>query len=200
MTIRKVCLLALSAVALTACDKGVAEPAPNPAPAPAPASAPVLTAPVVTAPVVSSVVQAPITLDGEGIRISASAPALIAFGTASAEVVAKVKVALGPDPVTHSNPDCPNGATIDFSWGKSLTVVTRDGKFVGWNSDAAGAKTRSGVEVGSSRQIAEAGEGFETYDSSFDLPAIEVDGVSGFLTADGKKVENLFGGDTCMAS
>ena len=189
MIIRNLCLLGLAAFAVSACDEAV-EPASAPTPA---AATQVAAAP---APATAGTV----TLDGEGLRLSTNAPALVAFGAPTADVVALVKAALGSDPVTQANPDCPNGATVDLAWGQSLTVVTRDGKFVSWNTNAAGPKTRSGVEVGSSRQVAEAGAGFETYDSTFDLPAIEVDGVSGFLTADGTRVENLFGGDTCMAS
>ena len=188
MIIRNLCLLGFAVLAVSACDEAV-----EPASAPTPAAAPQVATP---APAATGTV----TLDGEGLRFSTNAPALIAFGAPTAEVAAALKAALGADPVTQPNPDCPNGATLDLSWGQNLTVVTRDGQFVGWKSNAAGPKTRSGVEVGSTRQIVQAGEGFETSDSTFDLPAIEVDGVSGFLTADGSKVENLFGGDTCMAS
>ena len=190
MIIRNLCLLGLAALAVSACDEAV-EPASAPTPAAATQVAAAAPAPATAAAV---------TLDGEGLRLSTNAPVLIAFGAPTAEVVALVKAALGTDPVTNPNPDCPTGATVDLSWGQNLTVVTRDGQFVGWNANAAGPKTRSGVEVGSARQVAEAGAGFQTSDSNFDLPAIEVDGVSGFLTADGTKVENLFGGDTCMAS
>lgn len=190
MIIRNLCLLGFAALAVAACDDA-AEPDSAPAQTPAAQVAPVTPAPATAGTV---------TLDGEGLRLSTNAPALVPFGAPTADVVALVKAALGTDPVTQANPDCPNGATVDLAWGENLSVITRDGQFVGWTAKAAGPKTRSGVEVGSSRQVAEAGAAFQTSDSTFDLPAIEVDGVSGFLTADGAKVENLFGGDTCLAS
>ncbi|CAN5281552.1 hypothetical protein BH10PSE1_BH10PSE1_34660 [soil metagenome] len=179
MIIRNLCIVGLSAVALAACGEKAVEPAPAPVAAPAASGT--------------------IILDSEGLRISTAAPALIAFGTPKAEVAAAISSALGSQPETRPNGDCPNGATEDLVWGETLIAVTRDGLFIGWDNEGDGPRTASGVHVGSTLAEARGGKDFSTPETPFDSVEISVDGVGGFLNAEGTAVGSMFAGDICMA-
>lgn len=173
MIIRTFGLAALAAFTLAACGDGAATPADAPA-AEAPAAA------------------AALTLDGEGLRTPAG---LIAFGAPAADAVAAATSALGSEPVTTANADCPTGATEDYVWGNKLAVITRDGAFIGWHSSESGPMTSSGLHTGSAKTDAT-----EVVPSNFEQTQILVDGVSGFLNADNETIGVLYSGDTCIAS
>jgi len=161
-------------LALAACGGDSSESAP-PADTPAPAAS----------------VEA-VTLDGEGLRTPAG---LIAFGAPAGDGVAAVTAALGGAPATRANSDCPTGETEDYNWGDTLALITRDGAFIGWRSSQAGPTTSTGVHAGSNRTDA-----FEILPSGFEQIQIAVDGVYGFLNADGQTVDVLYAGETCIAS
>ena len=186
MVIRHLCIVGLSALALTACQEPAAEPASAPATPPAPAP--------------TSADAASIVLDGEGLK-AGSTPTLIAFGTPRATVEAAVTAALGSDPVVSENPDCPTGSATVLDWGDAMQVVLQNGAFVGWRADDATARTASGLHVGSTRAEAQAGSDFSLPETTLDAVEIAVDGVGGFLTSAGPDgtVEQLFAGDICMA-
>ncbi len=170
MILRNLCIIGLSAIALSACGGDSSETA-------APADAAATTA--------------ALTLDGEGLRAPSG---LIAFGAPAAEAIAAATAALGSEPTTTPNPDCPTGATDDYAWGNRLALITRDGAFIGWHSSESGPTTSSGIHTGSAKTDA-----FEVVPSNFEQTQISVDGVSGFLNADNATVGVLYSGDTCIA-
>ncbi len=186
MVIRHLCVVGLSALALTACQEPAAEPAGAPATPPAPAP--------------TSAAAASIILDGEGLK-TGSVPTLVAFGSPRTTVEAAVKAALGSDPVVSENPDCPTGSATVLDWGDAMQVVLQNGAFVGWRADDATARTASGLHVGSTRAEAQAGPDFSLPETTLDAVEISADGVGGFLTSAGPDgtVEQLFAGDICMA-
>jgi len=188
MTLRHLCITGLAAVGLVACGEPAAEPA---------KAAPAATAGAATAASRASVDA--VTLVGEGLRVS-SAPAVIAFGAPRAEVEAALATALGATPTASENPDCPTGATQDLTWGDALSIVTRDGAFIGWTAGATGPQTAAGVRAGMTRAEVLAKGATEETDSQFSVTPIAVDGVSGFLNEAGTAVDNLYAGDVCIAS
>ena len=185
--IRSICIAVATAALLSACGEGASEPAS----APADASADAAPGPSAAPAAAQSVV-----LNGEGLTFGSRTAA---FGAPAADVVQSVASALGGEPTQTANPDCPNGGTEDFAWGDRLTLVTRDGAFVGWHSSAAGPATTSGVRTGDPVAKARSGAGFETMESQFDQQLFTTDGVYGFLNADNQSVGVLYAGDTCIA-
>lgn len=169
--VKSVLVLGLGALALAACGGDSSEAAP-----PADSAAPAASA---------------LTLDGEGLRTPAG---LIAFGSPAGDAVAAATAALGGEPATTANADCPTGATEDYAWGNRLALITRDGALIGWHSSESGPTTSTGIHTGSAKTDA-----FETVPSNFEQTQIAVDGVSGFLNADGQTVGVLYAGDTCIA-
>lgn len=178
--IRSFCVAVAATALLAACGEGASEPADAPA-----AATP-------TPPAAAS----PVVLSGEGLTLGSTTAA---FGAPAADVVQAVAAALGADPTQSSNPDCPTGATEDFAWGDKLTILTRDGAFIGWRSSEAGPATTSGVHTGDPVAKARAGAGFETMESQFEQQLFTTDGVYGFLNGDNQSVGVLYAGDTCIA-
>ena len=189
MITRTLCIAGLLASALAACGEMASEPATAP-------TGPAAAAPAASAPAAAGT----IILDGEGLRISTAAPALIAFGAPIGEVEAAVKSAIGGEPEYDANPDCPNGPVTYARW-EALNLVARDGLFIGWETTSpTGPGSSSGVKVGTTRTEATSkGAEISTQDG-FDQMTVAVDGVYGFLNEGGTAVYSLVGGDTCIAS
>jgi hypothetical protein len=183
MKMRLLGLAGMMSIALAGCGDGSTESAAAPAAAPAASG---------EAPAAAS---GPV-LNGEGLVIGG---ATAAFGSPAADVVQAVTTAMGSEPAQTANPDCPTGATQEYAWGNKLTVLTRDGAFIGWHSSQAGPATSSGLRTSDPLAKAQAGAGFETMDSQFEQTLFMVDGVNGFLNDDGRTVGVLFAGDTCIA-
>lgn len=184
MIIRKLWIVGLTAVALAACGEKAATPA-SPPPA---------------APAAATIAAGAITLDGEGLRIASATPTLIAFGVPRAEIEAAVKSAIGEPQDVGRNPDCPNGPTDDVTW-ETLTLITRDGAFVGWSTTSpTGPATASGVRVGLARTDAVAKGADVHMEEGFDQAVISLDSIGGQMTEDGGAVYSLWAGDICLAT
>ena len=189
MITRTLCIIGLLAGALAACGEKAAEPATAP-------TAPSAASPTASAPAAAGT----ITLDGEGLRISTAAPALIGFGAPIGEVEAAVKSAIGGEPEHDANPDCPNGPVTYARW-VALNLVAREGLFIGWETTSpTGPGSSSGVKVGTSRAEATSKGAEISTQEGFDQMTVVVDGVYGFLNEAGTAVYSLYAGDTCIAS
>lgn len=184
MALRTFGLVGVVSVTLAAC--GQAEE-PTTAPAPVPVESPAATPAQPAGP----------GLTGEGLSLGATTAV---FGAPVADVVAAVSAVMGGEPVGSANPACPTGGTEDFAWGGRLTIVSREGDFIGWRSTEPGPASASGLRAGDTRARAETGSGFSVIEAPFDRTLFTVDGVFGFLSRDGQTVDTLYAGDVCLAS
>lgn len=200
MTIRYVAPLAALAALLASCGSETADTGNN---ASAAAEASGNAAPPAPAPAAQAAQkdEAPILLEGGGLRIphATSAGQLVAFGTPAAAAVEAVTKALGRGPSERgSNEECGGGPQTFAGWEGVLSLWFSDDEFVGWDSDGKLA-TAQGIALGSPRTSVAALNGVEIAQSSLGTEFMAGE-LSGVLASDkpNAKVEALWSGSTCV--
>lgn len=185
MRLPLITVLLTTAALATACERPAA-PAETPATEAAPAKTDATAAPA-------------FALDPEGLRIvnaETGASRLIAFGTPAAEVQQAMAAARpGQASEDGRNDECPAGA-IDYRQWPDLTLSFQGGQFVGWDVDAAGPTTLTGIGIGSTQAQLEAAHTLEWFADSTLGQEFTAGNMSG-LVEDGA-VSHLWAGVTCI--
>jgi hypothetical protein len=155
---------------------------------------------VAAAPAAETSAQAPLVLDGSGLRIGgAAAPRTIAFDSPQAGVVEALTAALGGPPTERgSNSDCGEGAMEFAEWKDRITVWFQEGRFAGWSSEGE-LGTGGGIRVGSARAEVAALPGFEVEERTLGTE-FRVSGLSGLFASNAAdaRVTHLWAGSTCV--
>lgn len=153
--------------ALTSCsqDPAPADAAPPPA-RQAPVTAAPTAAPVAAAPAVPTSTPVRLALSGEGLDFVGNSGDVrhVVFGTAAAQVIDAVsRASAGVAPQRGRNDECGAGPLDMASWPHGLTVMSQEGRFVGWSvsrgaadGSNTGLATMAGIGFGSTRGQLEA--------------------------------------------
>lgn len=164
-------LIFVLTAALTSCsrDPAPADAALHERQAPvsvAPTPAPVAAAPAPVASTTPASAPVKLALSGEGLDFVDNNGGVrhVVFGTAAAQVIDAVsRASAGVAPQRGRNEECGAGPLDMASWPDGLTVMSQEGRFVGWsvsrgaaNGGNTGLATMAGIGFGSTRGQLEA--------------------------------------------
>ena len=155
----------------------------------------------------SAEISAPtLALEVDGLRLVAeNGPSrLLAFGTAREQAERAIDALLEMPPERTRIEECGAGP-MEFTGYGPLQLNFLDGAFVGWFVSGAGAATRDGIGIGSTREQAAAARTLtmvpgSTLGEEFMLGRLDEESIGGFLDGDGEqaKVAQLFAGTNCF--
>lgn len=200
--------------ALTACS-----PAPDPAESPprvpqgavtaAPAPAPVPVAPADPTPLaIPTTGPVKLALSGEGLDFVSEGGSVrhLVFDAPAAQVIDAVsRTQGGSAPKRGRNEECGAGPLDMTSWQDGLTVMSQDGRFVGWSVMRAAADagngslaTMAGIGVGSTRRELEAAYAAEIRETTLGQEFSAGD-VFGLLDGTGQsaRISAMWAGASC---
>lgn len=182
----------------------VADPAPAPpapvsttvAPPPPPAAVPA------AAPLAASV---HLALSGEGLSFVAEAGSTrhVEFGVPAAAAIEAASRVFDTAPETGRNGECGAGPLDMATWPNGLTLVSQDGRFVGWSvGPGAGGHalaTMAGVGIGSTRAELESAYTAEISETTLGTEFL-AGGLSGVLEGTGATapITALWAGTNCV--
>ncbi len=214
-------LLLLIALPLWACEKStsvegndiVAVPEPEPATAPAPS--PAATSSQLPTPTPSSIASrdeppapsaamAKLAVDGEGLRLVdpvSGRTTPFAFGMPERQLLAILEKTHG-SAARSINGECGAGPLGHANWADGLSLLMKDGRFVGWAIDGrsnGGITTMAGIGTGSSRKDLS-----DAYLARFKKTTLgtefEAGEIGGLLDgpSGAAKITNMWAGVTCL--
>ncbi len=149
-----------------------------------------------------------IALSGDGLSAvtdSGSARHL-AFGSDTDMVVGVVTRAEGAEPTSGRNGECGAGPVDMATWGSGLTLLSQDGRFVGWSvnptrgrDDRRRPATIAGLALGSTRQDLAAAYAADIRQTSLGTE-FSAGGMAGVLDGGGPdaRVTALWAGTSCV--
>lgn len=151
-----------------------------------------------------------IALDGEGLRAvetESGRTSLLAFGSPLDQALDGLNRIFGAPPSEDgTNDECGGGdggpTTRIIQWANGFQILSREGKFSGWEIRQAGSTTMNGIGIGSTR--AELDEAFDpgveqsSLGTEFGIGEGD-DSIGGLLSADGPsgRVTTMWAGHTC---
>lgn len=204
-------LSALPAVLLlVGCTQAPGDRAPVSGPAPAlsvPAPAPVIpqARPDAAPDAVPIAATVHLALSGEGLTFAADSGSTrhVEFGVPAATAIEAASRVIGTAPEIGHNGECGAGPLDMATWPNGLTLVSQDGRFVGWSIDPAGSgralSTLAGVGLGSTRAELESAYTAEVSETTLGTEFL-AGGLSGVLEGTGTAalITALWAGTNCI--